>query len=94
MKIMKKFSLIILIAAWASILACESKSPPSVIKIDATTASPNTAPPPDQAEPDKKDDGHVDNVKEAFQKTGHEMDKGFQKTGHEIKKFFVGDEKK
>ena len=91
---MKKISLIIPIAVWVSILACESKSPPSVIKIDATVAAPNSNPSPNQDEPDKKDDGHVDNVKEAFQKTGHEMDKGFQKTGHEIKKFFVGDEKK
>jgi len=91
---MKRVSLFILIAAWAGILACNSNQPPSVIKTDSNAASTNADPPPKQEEPDKKDDGHVDNVKEAFQKTGHEMDKGFQKTGHEIKKFFVGDDKK
>jgi len=91
---MKRISLFILIAAWVSILACSSNPPPSVIKTDSNATLTNTDPLPKQAEPAKKDDGDVDNVKEAFQKTGHEMDKGLQKTGHEIKKFFVGDDKK
>jgi len=93
MMTMKRRSLIILIAAWASLLACGTNSPPSVIKPDDKTASINVDPPNKVNHSDKKEDGDVSNVKEAFQKTGHEMDKGFQKTGHEIKKAFVGDDK-
>ena len=43
---------------------------------------------------EKSDDGKVTIVKEAFQYTGQEMDKGFKKTGSSIKKAFVGDDKK
>ena len=49
--------------------------------------------PKDSAE-QKEDDKKVTNVKEAFQYTGKEMDKGFKKTGSSIKKAFVGDGKK
>lgn len=42
---------------------------------------------------DDNDDKKVTNVKEAFQYTGKEMDKGFKKSGKSIKKAFVGDDK-
>jgi len=67
----------------------EKASAAQVQKGEAAGSSKETAEKSDaEAGEDKK---KVTNVKEAFQYTGKEMDKGLKKTGKTIKKAFVGD---
>jgi len=92
---MKKFLYILSLASWIGFAACSSPSAPPP---DPEVKQIEPAPPAKPAQaPAKKEEvhdyDHPDNVKEAFQKTGHEMDKGFKKAGSSIKKAFVGDDK-
>jgi len=86
-----KIMLILAALSLAGFPGCSSNRSEAVQTQDPQIHKESSAEPKKVVDDDDVDD--VDNVKGAFQKTGHEMEKGFKKAGSEIKDFFVGDDK-